>query len=666
MDAIVTNLLTWITAHQGTANLVVFTVAAVESLAVVGVFAPGVAVLIGVGALIAVGALEFWPIYWWATAGALLGESFSYWLGRHFKHELRGLWPLKHHPKLLDRGEAFFRRHGGKSVLLGRFVGPLRAIVPTVAGMLNMPVWHFALINVLSALIWAPIYLLPGMIMGASMDLAIAVAGRLAVLLLLVLILVWGAIVLVRRSYAILAPRAAALGNRALQWGRQHPQLGRFITAIVDPQMPETKGLLMLGLILIASAWLSISTLHYLQLNLTLEQLDLRIHNFFQELRTPWGDTLLLAPALGGDVAVHIAATVALTSWLLWRQLWLAAAHWLAAAAFALAAFLALTSYSGDPQPFSDRWHGLPVLLVTCSAGFLSVLIARELPLRRRWIVYCCALLAASGATFAQLYFGTLLLSEALGALALGLLWLVILGSGYRRHIAPSVPLAGLIAIPVVTAIAVGSLRSADSRNTLLTAAAQTPPPIAVPHAQWHGHQWQHQPAYRIDLRGVLQQPLNLQWAGAPDALADYLKAEGWQSPPPLSWKSALNWLKPQAQVGELPLPPQVHLGYHPVLQLEYAELGLLLRLWPTGVIVSPGAGQLWEGYVSGQYLAGLTVLNLPRVDGRYDRALEVLQRQTQGLSNRLHYRPMQNANGHNRWSGATLLLWAPPVKENG
>jgi undecaprenyl-diphosphatase len=77
---------------------------------------------------------------------------------------------------MLRNGEAFFYRHGGKSVLFGRFVGPVRPVIPVVAGMLGMGPAHFAVLNVLSAIGWALVYILPGVFFGTSL----AMAGRSA------------------------------------------------------------------------------------------------------------------------------------------------------------------------------------------------------------------------------------------------------------------------------------------------------------------------------------------------------------------------------------------------------------------------------------------------------------------------------------------------------
>jgi len=92
-----------------------------------------VVILFGAGALVATGALGLWPTLGAAVVGAIAGDGLSYWFGRRYRNGIRSWWPFRRHVDLLERAEAFVRRHGGKSVLLGRFVGPLRPVVPAVA-----------------------------------------------------------------------------------------------------------------------------------------------------------------------------------------------------------------------------------------------------------------------------------------------------------------------------------------------------------------------------------------------------------------------------------------------------------------------------------------------------------------------------------------------------
>ena len=80
------------------------------------------------------------------------------------------MWPFTRQPHLLSTGILFFQRHGGKSVFIGRFFGPIRAVVPLVAGIMQMRRDHFWLANVTSALVWAPMLLLAGDLVGEVAD----------------------------------------------------------------------------------------------------------------------------------------------------------------------------------------------------------------------------------------------------------------------------------------------------------------------------------------------------------------------------------------------------------------------------------------------------------------------------------------------------------------
>lgn len=182
-------LLAWISENPEYAGLVIFSMALAESLAIVGVFIPGVVILFAAGTLIGSGVLDFWSSCLWAVAGAVIGDGLSYWLGHHFDY-LTERWKwARLHPDLIQKGYDFFERYGDLSVALGRFFGPLRAVVPLVAGLMRMPPKRFYTANILSALVWAPAYLLPGMLVGHAADseqwyqLLLPVIGMLTILL---------------------------------------------------------------------------------------------------------------------------------------------------------------------------------------------------------------------------------------------------------------------------------------------------------------------------------------------------------------------------------------------------------------------------------------------------------------------------------------------------
>jgi membrane protein DedA with SNARE-associated domain len=162
LDALTTTILDFIRAHQTWAPFIVGALAFAESLAFLSILVPSTILLLGIGALIGASGMEFWPIWLGAAVGAILGDWVSYAIGFRFKHAALRVWPLSRHPSLADRGERFFSRWGAWGVFFGRFIGPLRAVVPLTAGIFAMPVLLFQMANVSSAFVWAFVMLAPG------------------------------------------------------------------------------------------------------------------------------------------------------------------------------------------------------------------------------------------------------------------------------------------------------------------------------------------------------------------------------------------------------------------------------------------------------------------------------------------------------------------------
>jgi membrane protein DedA with SNARE-associated domain len=185
MDSIVHPALAFIAAHRQWAAAVMFVTAFGESFAFVSLLFPGTALLIAAGTLMSAGTLPYLPILIAAILGAVLGDSVSFWIGRRFGGAIAQVWPFTRHPDLLPSGIRFFERHGGKSVFVGRFFGPVRAVIPLAAGIMRMPRRRFWFANLTSAIVWAPMLLFTGdavgrigeRLFGATNVLVVVIAG---------------------------------------------------------------------------------------------------------------------------------------------------------------------------------------------------------------------------------------------------------------------------------------------------------------------------------------------------------------------------------------------------------------------------------------------------------------------------------------------------------
>lgn len=679
MTSLLQNAVGWIGMHPAAAAVLVFVVAMAESLAVVGLVVPGAVVMIAAGALVALGAIGFWPTLLAAVAGAIAGDGISFWIGHRYRDRLRAFWPFHRHPEWLSHGEEFFRRHGGKSILFARFAGPVRPIVPVVAGMLGMRPAAFYAVNVLSALAWAPAYLLPGMAFGASLALAGVVAARLAALLALVAAMIWFTGWLIHWLSQVLPPRAARMTQWFLAWGSRHPGVNRVIGGVLDPAQPEAKALLVLGILLIASGWLFLGVLEDVVTGDPLVRADQGLYRLMQGLRTPWGDRVMVLVTELGDGAVIALVAAAVLAWLLLRRNWHAAAYWAAAVGFGQIAATVLKLSLQRPRPIAIPYDTLSVYAfpsghATMSAvtyGFLAVLVARNLSPPRRWLPYALAALLIGAIALSRLYLGAHWFSDVAGGLSLGLASVTLFALAYYRHIHPLALPRGLARVALLALVLAGGWNMSVRYSADLQRYA---PQVTVRHqdtAFWWREGWQLLPAYRQDLEGEPEQPFNVQWAGALSAVREKLASQGWREPVPLSATSALRWLSPAPLLAELPLLPQVHDGGHESLVLirplstglakgkARLDRQLVLRLWDAGMAVDPGGVPLWVGSVSFQEPGRLPLLRLPLIADGYDAPLGLLEQSLNGCKRRLVRRPPAPGPTENeyRWSGKVLLV---------
>lgn len=153
----------FVKANQSWAVPMVFAFALAESLAFLSLLVPGSFVLIGISAILGASGLSFWPVWLAAGVGGTIGYGLSYWLGYHYKDSIREMWPLRDQKEMMQRGEVFFAKWGVLGVFFGHFFGPVRAVVPVIAGMVSMPQMQFQIANVSSAFLWAAFVLGPGM-----------------------------------------------------------------------------------------------------------------------------------------------------------------------------------------------------------------------------------------------------------------------------------------------------------------------------------------------------------------------------------------------------------------------------------------------------------------------------------------------------------------------
>lgn len=172
MQGFVDQSIRFIEQYQAWAGVVVFLMAFGESLFIVGILLPATFLLFLVGGLVGSGTLPWFPVLCWGFAGGVVGDALSYWLGCWVGPKVLRWRFLKKHRTKVARARLFFYRYGFLAVLVGRFLGPVRSVIPTVAGAMGMPQGRFQLANILSAAAWMPALLAPGYLAAISVDAA--------------------------------------------------------------------------------------------------------------------------------------------------------------------------------------------------------------------------------------------------------------------------------------------------------------------------------------------------------------------------------------------------------------------------------------------------------------------------------------------------------------
>ncbi len=166
MDGFIGDLGQFISANQAWAGPIVGLIAFGESLAVIGMLIPATPIMLAIGGLVGAGIIDPIPVMIGAVIGAVIGDVISYllgwWLGRRVIHQ----WPLNKYRSHIAQARLLFRKYGFAAVFFGRFFGPVRCTVPLVAGMMSMDQKRFQTANITSALVWAPVMILPGWLAG--------------------------------------------------------------------------------------------------------------------------------------------------------------------------------------------------------------------------------------------------------------------------------------------------------------------------------------------------------------------------------------------------------------------------------------------------------------------------------------------------------------------
>lgn len=424
-----------------------------EAAAFIGLFLPGETALLLGGVLAATGRVSLPVLLAVAAVAAVAGDSVGYEIGRHAGPALkRSRLGRRVGDERWARAEAYVRRRGGPAVFLGRWVGVLRALVPTLAGMNRMPYRRFLAWNAAGGITWASSVVLAGYAAGAAWQTVAGYLGRASALLGLLLAAAVVAAVAVRwvgrHPEAIHRVASGVIGSRPVTWLRTRlaaPAAAAlaWVTRRFDRRAALGLGLTA-GLAVVAGAAMIFAGLFDNVLDGEgVAALDrpvlgwLAVHRdgemtLAMRAVTALGSTAVLPPValLVSGVAARVTRS--------WRPVLLVTVTMVGSALITVAG----KTLAGRPRPALTQaitqagGYSFPSGHSLSAAAILGACAVVVWQATRRWRTRVWATAGAAGLVlligFSRLYLGVHWLTDVLAAYALGLGWLAAVVTAFR------------------------------------------------------------------------------------------------------------------------------------------------------------------------------------------------------------------------------------------
>ncbi|HTM63734.1 MAG TPA: VTT domain-containing protein [Gammaproteobacteria bacterium] len=607
-----TPILQWLNENPELAGLATFIISASESVAIIGTIVPGSVTMTAIGALAGSGIIPLWSTLVWAMMGAIVGDGISYWIGHYFKDRLRQMWPFKDNPGILEKGEAFVHKYGVTSVFIGRFVGPVRALVPVVAGMLGMKPLQFTIANVTSAIGWAPAYMLPGIILGAASmelppDIALHVTLGLIMGLLFFALCCW----LVYKILQLIHIQIDQMQNWIWKRMKTSRVLYPITVILKHHDKHRAHGQLNLAFYFLIFSTLFIALAIYVKqysaASLTVNE---AIFHLFRGARQPWLDNIMIDITLLGQKQVIYPVIIVIFGYLLYSKHFREASHAFMLGIFGAGSVFVFKHVIESTRPWgimnNAETFSMPSGHTTMSAILyigLAFLIANSMHNKKwRWMIYTAAFLLALAVGVSRLYLGAHWFTDVISAwlLASAILCFVIIS--YERAKVIHVNATKLFAIVLVCMTVSYGLYHHKNMTKLVADYTQKDwPVIPVKMVDW----WTDDneiPSQRTSLFGFPSQRINIQWVGSLEEINKTLISEGWSQPPERDWISMMHRVADISSTQYLPMISPQYQDKTPALIMTKNLPGIknlvVMRIWDSSRIIAENKLPIWVGTV--------------------------------------------------------------------
>ncbi len=675
------SLTNYLHSHPHIGLLITFFIAFTESLPVIGAVIPGSVTMTAVGMLIGSGVMPLASTMTWAILGAFFGDFVGFWVGARYQQQLKTIWPFRNNPSWLARGEAFFLKHGGKSVVFGRFFGPARSAVPLIAGLMQMSNRRFIIAALPSATIWALIYICPGIFIGAlSLELPPHMATKFILAILTIVAFSWVFFLLIHFFFKKIAVTIDRFSHYCWK-SFNHSQKMRWIPRLLSyPELSHPHRQITLLLAVIFSALLTCWVYMDARWGIGLSRFNEPLFILFRSLRIHVGEIVMLLATMLGDKFVLIPAAGLIFLWLVWKRYFWTAAHWLGLTIVSAGLVEVLKRLYYSPRP-PGLLHGsvdssFPsghTLLSVSLFGFMAILITQYLPVGKRKTPYVIAIILCLWISLSRLYLGAHWLTDILASIFLGLTLIFLTTLSYRSRPHQPLPYKRFTLVSCVILLLIWAVYGVSQFHTLRHNYTLSWQKISSTEEQWWNNQTADIPTYIVSRLGKPTVALNIQWLGNLNDIEHTLIAQGWETHPVRNnFKGAWGRLSAHNNAQHLPLLPALYQNRGPVLLLTKFDKNhqqLNLMLWTSNVILlNNSLHTLLLGniayYTPRPHEKSDQALNPQQLSILYEKALEQLMTDLKTQQFKIVQVPLNLPSSEMKalhWDGRILLIRNQP-----